>query len=212
MQPPEGVLQTTFSQRGIQERGDTRGWTETPQQKLLRLSAGEAASARAIESAPAPSAAAGAVDAYNQAHRPKTLMEQHKERLKVSPNAYVIGPGSLLREAVWLPVCRALYCQSLCTYSRMLTYTMLQLKSLYTSQEEKKKKKEKKRKIEDQGREKSEGDKDTWDPKVHPWRPFDREKDLNIGPKVVTKEELMKKAGTLDMRFAGTPSGQRSFL
>ncbi len=83
-----GVLQTTFSQRGIQELGDTRGWTETPQQKLLRLSAGEAASARAIESAPGPSAAAGAVDAYNQAHRPKTLMEQHKDRLKVSPPGY----------------------------------------------------------------------------------------------------------------------------
>ncbi|BDA44900.1 probable DnaJ homolog subfamily C member 5 at C-terminar half [Coccomyxa sp. Obi] len=157
---PSQVNVTTFSQRGIQERGDTRGWTETPQQKLLRLSAGEAANTRAIESAPAPSAAAGAVDAYNQAHRPKTLMEQHKERLK----------------------------------------------------DEKKKKKEKKRKAEDSDRGKSEGDKDTWDPKVHPWRPFDREKDLNIGPKVVTKEELMKKAGTLDSRFAGTPSGQRSFL
>ncbi|EIE21657.1 DnaJ-domain-containing protein [Coccomyxa subellipsoidea C-169] len=149
--------QTTFSQRGIQERGDTQGWTETPQQKLLRLSAGEAASTKALESAPAPSVAEGVVDAYNQAHRAKTLVEQHKDRLK----------------------------------------------------EEKRKKK--KQKLEEKSKAKAEPSED-WDPSSHPWRPFDREKDLNMGPKSLSKEEMLKKAGTLDSRFAGTPSGQRSFL
>jgi hypothetical protein len=78
-----------FSQRGIQQRGDTRGWTETPQQKLLRLSAGE--SAQQLE-APAPEdaaaqakarVAAGAVDAYNAATRGRTLLQQHEQRLAV---------------------------------------------------------------------------------------------------------------------------------
>ncbi|KAK9908498.1 hypothetical protein WJX75_008702 [Coccomyxa subellipsoidea] len=156
---PLQVNVTTFSQRGIQERGDTRGWTETPQQKLLRLSAGEAASTRALESAPAPSVSAGAVDAYNQAHRAKTLLEQHKDRLK-----------------------------------------------------EEKRNKKKKQKVEEKRKGKPETDKEGWDPSAHPWRPFDREKDLNIGPKTLSKEEMLKKSGTLDSRFAGTPSGQRSFL
>lgn len=75
------------------------------------------------------------------------------------------------------------------------------------------KKKKKKRKAEEQSKGKTDAAAaDEWDPTVHPWRPFDREKDLNIGPKVVSKEELLKKSGTLDSRFAGTPSGQRSFL
>ena len=79
------LAQTTFSQRGIQERGDTRGWTETPQQKLLRLSAAEQQRPQALEAAEQPhdSAAAQAVDAYNQSRRAKTLVEEHQERQKV---------------------------------------------------------------------------------------------------------------------------------
>ena len=46
----------------------------------------------------------------------------------------------------------------------------------------------------------------------HPWRPFDREKDLNIGPKPVSKEAILKSAGTLGSRFGGTGAGGRSFL
>lgn len=46
----------------------------------------------------------------------------------------------------------------------------------------------------------------------HPWRPFDRDRDLAFGPKAVSKEELLKKAGTLDSRFGGGASGNRSFL
>ncbi len=78
-------MQTSFSQRGIQERGDTRGWTETPQQKLLRLSAAEQARPQALEAAvqPQSSAAAEAVDAYYSSHRAKTLVEKHQEKLKV---------------------------------------------------------------------------------------------------------------------------------
>lgn len=78
------AAQTTFSQRGVQERGDTRGWTETPQQKLLRLSAAEQQRAPALEAAAAQQnpAAAEAVDAYNDAHRAKTLVQKHQEKLK----------------------------------------------------------------------------------------------------------------------------------
>ena len=83
------MAQTTFSQRGIQERGDTRGWTETPQQKLLRLSAAEQQRPQALEAAVQPhdSAAAKAVDAYNQSCRPKTLVEEHQEKQKARPCA-----------------------------------------------------------------------------------------------------------------------------
>lgn len=65
--------------------GDTRGWTETPQQKLLRLSAAERQRPQALEAAAPPqdAAAAQAVDAYNQSRRAKTLVDQHQEKLKV---------------------------------------------------------------------------------------------------------------------------------
>ncbi len=78
-------MQTTFSQKGIQQRGDTRGWTETPQQKLLRLSAAEQQRPAQLEAARGPdtSAAAAAVDAYNSSVRAKTLVERHQEKLKV---------------------------------------------------------------------------------------------------------------------------------
>ena len=88
------LAQTTFSQRGIQERGDTRGWTETPQQKLLRLSAAEQQRPQALEAAAPPqdSAAAQSVDAYNQSRRAKTLVDQHQDKLKVcSRNATAIS-------------------------------------------------------------------------------------------------------------------------
>ena len=78
-------MQTPFSPRTIQERGDTRAWTETPQQKLLRLSAAEQQRPAQLEAARGPdnSAAAEAVDAYNSSVRAKTLVEKHQEKLKV---------------------------------------------------------------------------------------------------------------------------------
>lgn len=61
-----------------------RSWTETPQQKLLRLSAAEQQRPAALEAAvPQSSAAAEAVDAYNDSHRAKTLVQKHQEKLKV---------------------------------------------------------------------------------------------------------------------------------
>ena len=59
---------------------------------------------------------------------------------------------------------------------------------------------------------KSEGEKQgDWEGK-HPWRPFDREKDLNIASKPASKEDLLKKAGSLTGRFGGSTSGHRTFL
>ncbi len=198
-------MQTTFSQRGIQERGDTRGWTETPQQKLLRLSAGEAASTKALESAPAPSVAEGVVDAYNQAHRAKTLVEQHKDRLKVSPKIALLKLACILSGcAVFLEVLDNLRMQKATALSPHAV-------SNFSNGVQEEKRKKKKQKLEEKSKAKAEPSED-WDPSSHPWRPFDREKDLNMGPKSLSKEEMLKKAGTLDSRFAGTPSGQRSFL
>ena len=98
------LAQTTFSQSRVPERGDTRGWTETPQQKLLRLSAAEQQRPQALEAAAPPqdSAAARAVDAYNQSRRPKTLVEEHQEKLKVCSSRSIAG--SLPVRAVLLRV------------------------------------------------------------------------------------------------------------
>ncbi|KAK9803593.1 hypothetical protein WJX72_003080 [[Myrmecia] bisecta] len=47
----------------------------------------------------------------------------------------------------------------------------------------------------------------------HPWRPFDREKDLGAVPgKPISKEELLKQSGTLSNRFGDTSKTQRHFL
>lgn len=53
-----------------------------------------------------------------------------------------------------------------------------------------------------------------WDPTQHPWRPFDREKDL--GPGLDAKAnpaDLLKNAKALGSRFSGGQGSQhRSFL
>ena len=46
---------------------------------------------------------------------------------------------------------------------------------------------------------------------MHPWRPFDRDKDLIAGPRLGDKDQLMKAAGNLTSRF-GSKTGERSFL
>ncbi len=47
---------------------------------------------------------------------------------------------------------------------------------------------------------------------AHPWRPFDRDRDLDAGPRPVSKEELLRKSGKLGDRFGGGADGGRSFL
>ncbi|KAK9831957.1 hypothetical protein WJX81_002921 [Elliptochloris bilobata] len=47
---------------------------------------------------------------------------------------------------------------------------------------------------------------------AHPWRPFSRERDLGVGPRLVSKEELLKKSGKLGDRFGGGADGGRAFL
>jgi hypothetical protein len=80
--------QTAFAQAGGGRIGAARdaGWAETPQDRLLRLSAAAAAGPAAL---PQPAAAAGAgavagvMDAYNSGHRAKTLLQRHQERMAV---------------------------------------------------------------------------------------------------------------------------------
>lgn len=76
----------------MQARGDTSGWTDTPQLKLARLQGLAAASEQAALPSPAVAAkqsadaqAAVKVDQWNASQRAKTLVEAHQERLQVCP-------------------------------------------------------------------------------------------------------------------------------
>ncbi|KAK9840458.1 hypothetical protein WJX74_010140 [Apatococcus lobatus] len=160
---PSQKSKTSFSQSRVQARGDTSGWTDTPQLKLARLQGLAAASEQAALPSPAVSAkqsadaqAAAKVDQWNASQRAKTLVEAHQERL----------------------------------------------------QAEKKKRRKEAKEAAKAGATKS-GD-ETWEGS-HPWRPFDRERDLNasrVAPQ--DAQELLKKSGALSGRFGGTT--QRSFL
>lgn len=81
-------------------------------------------------------------------------------------------------------------------------------KSLVEQHNEKKVKKRKAAAVEGKSVADRQGE---WEGK-HPWRPFDREKDLNIASKPANKDELLKKAGSLTGRFGGSTTGQRTFL
>uniref|UniRef100_A0A7S0N3K3 J domain-containing protein n=1 Tax=Pyramimonas obovata TaxID=1411642 RepID=A0A7S0N3K3_9CHLO len=54
-------------------------------------------------------------------------------------------------------------------------------------------------------------DKEDWEGN-HPWKPWDREKDLVIKPKAKTANDLTKMGGSLGSRFSGSSTGGRSFL
>lgn len=83
-------------------------------------------------------------------------------------------------------------------------------KTLVEQHNEKKLKKRKAKEVE--GGPSGQGSKEgAWEGK-HPWRPFDREKDLNIASRPVTQDELLKKTGSLTGRFGNSNSGQRTFL
>ena len=85
----------------------------------------------------------------------------------------------------------------------------------YAPQEEKRQKKKRKAEAKPSTQADSSiagnNDDDGWNRELHPWRPFDREKDLNMGPKIADKDRLIKQAGNLTSRF-GSNSGQRNFL
>lgn len=52
-----------------------------------------------------------------------------------------------------------------------------------------------------------------YDPAQHPWRPFDREKDLGPGLKARAKaEDLLKGQRALGSKFSGGQGGGRTFL
>ena len=81
-------------------------------------------------------------------------------------------------------------------------------KSLVEQHNEKKVKKRKAKEVEGNGDNAKQG---AWEGK-HPWRPFDREKDLNIASRPVSQEDLLKEAGSLTGRFGGSSVGHRTFL
>jgi curved DNA-binding protein CbpA len=176
--PPQGH-QTAFSARAPQVRGDTSGWTMTPQQRAAAAeagaagvgvlggpSAGPALLMAGVSDGDADQRAAAAVAAYNSVARGKSLLEQH----------------------------------------------------LAKQQNKKKKKKtskedptaSKKRKKSSKEGEAGEEEEDDWDREAHPWRPFDREKDLEIKPSGSRDpKELLKTMKGLSSRFAGSGNGAR---
>lgn len=78
--------------------------------------------------------------------------------------------------------------------------------------EKKKKKKEKKQKTEGGGGGGGGGDAG-YDPTQHPWRPFDREKDLGPGLDAKAKaQDLLKGQRALGSKFSGGQGGGRTFL
>ena len=96
---------TAFSRNGRAVRGDTSAWTDTPllaaerqQQLLLERAMGQVPEAVAAASAGREKAAATAamVDQFNGVSRPKSLLEQHKEKLQG-------GSGSKKRKGTAAP-------------------------------------------------------------------------------------------------------------
>jgi hypothetical protein len=70
---------------------------------------------------------------------------------------------------------------------------------------------EKKRKRDKEGRKTGE-DSSEWEGS-HPWRPFDREKDLKVSVKPRNQDEFVKQMGSLAGRFGGeTNDAPRKFL
>lgn len=102
------VSQTAFSKRGVTGRGDTSGWTDTPQiaaerQQQLLLGNGSVETLTAAiqdrEDRERRAQRIAAVDEYNARNRPKTLLEMHQARRR--------GVGCLPRcaglcEPTWL--------------------------------------------------------------------------------------------------------------
>ncbi|KAK9813685.1 hypothetical protein WJX73_003743 [Symbiochloris irregularis] len=146
---PSQKAQTKFASQGIQRRGDTSAWTDTPTQKLQRLQQNYEASA-ALPSTVDPNAPSTAtqqaLEGFNNAQRGKTLLQQHQENVK---------------------------------------------------KQQEQARKERKRKSKEAGTSAAEAaTKPAW-AGAHPWRPFDREKDMQPSAKKLTSQDMLKKTGTL---------------
>lgn len=179
--PLQGPFQG-FSAKGVKSRGDTSGWTMTPQQRaaaaqqaleggdgagaaggpLLLTGAGGADAGVAAANPAQAARMAAAVDAYNAGSRAKSLMELHAEK---------------------------------------------------QAAEQRKQKKRKKGGKGEGGGAAAAADALGYDPAQHPWRPFDREKDLGPGLSAKAKaEDLLKAQRSLGSKFAGSQGGGRTFL
>ncbi|KAG2444929.1 hypothetical protein HXX76_001665 [Chlamydomonas incerta] len=175
-----------FNQRGKTGRGDTSGWTDTPEQRKAKeaqalLAAASDAYVRALPAAgvdagaiTGPSAgpvagrsaaAAAAVDAFNIGNRQKSLMEVHKEMQEKAK-----AEAKAARKAA---------------------------------------KAAKKQKLADgsaAGKGEGEDEEGDW-----PWRQFDRERDLDLKPRAKSGNEILKSAAALGSKFSGG-NVQRHFL
>jgi curved DNA-binding protein CbpA len=176
--PPQSH-QTAFNARGPHVRGDTSGWTMTPQQRAAAAEAGAGAGLSGPETGPALLMAgegsdqrtSAAVAAYDSVARGKSLLEQHLEKQQNQKKK-----------------------------AKTKTKTGTKESTDDTSTGRKRKK------ASGGGKEENEDD---WDREAHPWRPFDREKDLDIKPSGSRDpQELLKNIKGLSSRFAGSKSSK----
>ena len=186
--PPKGH-QTAFSSKAPVERGDTSGWTMTPQERVAA-----AASGRSIEG--------GGIGAIGPAAGPGMLMQVGADGGKAAHTAAAVD-----------------------AYTSTIRGKSLLEQHLEKQGEKGKKGKQskseggKKRKKDKGGANEKDQDQDDWDRSAHPWRPFDREQDLEIKPSgAADPKEMLKNMKGLSSRFAGSSgrgggaSGSRSFL
>ena len=79
-------MQTAFSAQGIRDRGDTSGWTSTPQQRAQMQLQGASANGLALLGPQAyadPTQSGKPVVPVGAGPARKTLVQQHQERLEV---------------------------------------------------------------------------------------------------------------------------------
>ena len=82
----ELLWQTSFAAQGVQRRGDTSAWTDTPAQRLQRLQRNyeqDATLPPATTGEQASAATMQAIEGFNAEQRGKTLLEQHQAKLQV---------------------------------------------------------------------------------------------------------------------------------
>lgn len=190
--PPQGH-QTAFSARGPQVRGDTSGWTMTPQQRAAaaEAEAGGGFGGNGFLSGPATGPAllmaggsaddggsdqraSAAIAAYNSVARGKSLLEQHLEKQQNRKKKKKTSNKESTKD---------------------ISAAGKKRKKLSSSA--------------GSGKGECEEEEEDWDREAHPWRPFDREKDLEIKPSGSRDpKELLKNMKGLSSRFGGSGGGK----
>lgn len=171
-----------FSAKGIKSRGDTSAWTMTPQQRA-------AAAQAALEG--------GGGGAIGPNGGPLLLTGAGAGAGGADAGVAAANPAQAARMAAAVDAYNA----------------GTRAKSLMELHAEKQAGEKKKKRKKEKGKEGGGGGADAgYDPTQHPWRPFDREKDLGPGLDAKAKAaDLLKGQRSLGSKF-GSQGGGRTFL